>query len=203
MCQLNVRGCLAALLLTAAGAAPLAGQAARATPDWRAGNTVGVGYTGSLPRALLGGWAYVITPALGGIGVIGQLRTTHRSHEGDEQFIPGMTVQQAIDFNDRFVRTVEHWRVANIGVIRPVTAELALYGGAGLGHGRMYDEYYDETSQRGEFGFYRVLNDAESGGRLNLTTGAVFRAGRRVAFQFGLETAPRGMTAGASLLLPR
>lgn len=173
-----------------------------AGPDWRTTSMAGFGYKGNLPRALLGVSAHVTFAQLRGFGLYVDYRATHESYR-DEEFLTNITVRQAeLEFGDDFVQARNHWRVANVAVLKPITAELALYAGGGLARHTVYREYFDTSMERGEFGHYRVEDDEDSGNRLNLTGGAMFRAGRHLAFHFGGETAPGGFTVGVSALLP-
>jgi hypothetical protein len=192
---------LAAVML-AAVPSPSAAQVGRpaAPPDWRLTPTWGAGYMASMPRALIGGMVYMITPRFGGTGVFVDGRLTHESHEDDALFEPGITSAQAqTQYGDLYVQTVEHWRALRVGLIRPLTPDFALFAGAGYGHGRIYDEYYDNTETRGRGGNYRARNEVDSGGRLSATGGAMFRFGSNLSFQFALDMAPAGFAAGASI----
>jgi hypothetical protein len=191
-----------AVVLLAGSALSAQAQVARVShPDWRTTQVTGVGYMGNAPHALIGAMAYVITPALGGFGVFADGRFTHRNFEADALFEPGITAAQAEGvYGDQYVQTVESWRAGHVGVVRPLTPDFGLYAGLGYARGSMYREYYDETVVRGNNGSYRARDEAESGGKLSLTGGALFRFGSSLAFQFGLDSAPRGFTAGASLL---
>jgi hypothetical protein len=184
-------------------AAPLQAQVRAPTvPDWRIHRALGFGYMGNAPHALLGAMAWVITPVAGGTGVFVDARMTHKDYEDDALFEPGVTSEQAqTDFGHFYIRSVESWRSARIGLVRPLSRDFALYGGVGYGDGTIYDEYLDDTGERGVAGSYRALNDVSSGGRVSLTGGAIFRFGEALAFQFGLDTAPRGFSVGASLVL--
>jgi len=182
---------------------PLAGaaQGVGAAPDWRVERAAGIGVMGNAPRALAGGMAWLVTPAAGGLGFFIEGRTTHRSYEGQATFLPGVSAEQAeAQFSDIYMQTVEHWQAVNAGVVRPLTADLSVYAGAGYGRQRNYREYVDQTGQRGEGGVYRALVDGESGGRLNATGGTIVRFGRGLAFMFGVESAPLGFTAGVSIV---
>ena len=168
-------------------------------PDWRTAAALGLLRMGGAPHALVGGTAYVIRPWLGGLGVYTDLHMSHRSWEGDGQFTSDVTVQQAGAFGDSELRSVDHWIVLNVGLIRPLTPEFAVFGGAGYARQRFYREYYDDSLTRGVGGHYRVKDDVESGNRLNLTAGAMFRFGEHINFHFGVESAP-GFLVGISYL---
>lgn len=179
---------------------PTAAQlSATSIPDWRTVPHFGLGYMAGAPHALLGGTAYVMRPWVGGLGFYADFHTSHRTWEGDEEFTTELTVQQARSFGDLEMRTVEHWMVLNVGVIRPLTRELAIFGGAGLARERFYREYFDGSLTRGFGGHYRISDESESGTRLNLTGGAVFRFGSSLNFHFGVESAP-GFLVGISYL---
>jgi hypothetical protein len=170
--------------------------------DWRTTSTIGIGYVANGPRAIIGATAYTFAPALRGFGVYADFRMTHETYDRGDIFMPGVSAQQAeAQFGDSFLQTLEHWTVGNIGLIRPVTSELAVFAGVGYARGNLYQEYYDVAEERGHFGVYRAL-DEESGNRVNVGGGVIFRLGRHVGFHFGGEVAPRGFLAGASLLFP-
>lgn len=192
----------ALLLLTVVSAGPVSSQVARRQPppDWRNHTTVGFGYAGNGPRALLGANVYLMTPALGGLGLYGDFKTSHQSFE-DERLMSDITRQQAEGFGDLEEATHEKWYVINIGLVRPVTPEFAVFAGAGYGNQTYYRDYYDQTDTRGWDGHYRIEDEIEGGGKVNAFAGAMFRVGRRLAFHFGGEIAPPGFTVGASLPL--
>lgn len=173
-----------------------------AAPDWRIHQAGGVGWMGSAPHALLGAMAWVVTPRAGGTGLFIDARLTHRSYEDDSLFEPNITSEQAqSEFGDFYVRSVESWKSAHLGLVRPLSPDFALYAGAGWADGTIYDEYIDETQTRGDVGgSYRTISTTDSGGRVSFTGGAIFRFGRALAFHFGLESAPKGFTTGASLV---
>lgn len=193
----------AVLLLTVVCAEAVSSQVVRRQPppDWRTTTTLGFGYAGNGPRALLGANLYLITPVLGGLGVYADFKTSHQSFE-DEMLMADYTRQEAEDFGDLLEATHESWYVINLGLIRPVTAEFAVFGGAGYGHETLYRDYYDQGDVRGWDGHYRIEDEADGGGQVNVFGGAMFRVGRRVAFHFGGELAPPGFTVGASLPIP-
>jgi hypothetical protein len=176
---------------------------AASVPDWRVVPTAGVGFVGNLPRALLGGTGYLFLPMLGGTGVYADFRTTHESLERHPTYTADITVEQAeTEFGDFLVERREHWQVGNIGLIRPLTPDFAVFAGVGFARERVYRDYLDLGGERGVLGNYRVQDHAESGNRLNGGAGAILRAGRSLAFHMGIEGAPRGFMAGASLVLP-
>jgi hypothetical protein len=175
---------------------------AQVITDWRYTPVFGIGYAGNAPQMLYGGSAIALLPRFGGIGLYVDFKTAHEAV--DQRFATDITLHQARNvFRDTPVTSQERWYSANAALVRPMTAELAVYFGGGYAHRTVYQDFQDPTAMRGFQGYYRILDDDATGAQLNLLGGAYFRAGGRLSFQFGAESAPRGITVGATLLFPR
>ena len=86
--------------------------------------------------------------------------------------------------------------------MRAVGPQFAVYAGAGLSNGTQYRQYLDETGTMGEFGYYWVRDEANSGSKVNVLFGGMFQLTRAFAFQLGFDTQPRGIALGVSYLVP-
>ncbi|HEX7049183.1 MAG TPA: hypothetical protein VF188_03140 [Longimicrobiales bacterium] len=162
-----------------------------------------VGYAVNAPTQLMGFSTVIFSPGLAHWGVYADYKRTLDSPEDGDEYDGSVTPSQAInDFNDRRTDDESVWTTVNVGIVRVLTGDLAVYAGAGYAREEAYEQYFDDQRDRGVFGYYWVKDDAGSGNRLNLLAGAWLRATPGVLFQFGAETAPRGFTVGAALVLP-
>jgi len=163
----------------------------------------GVGYVVDAPSQLNGIGGFVFGPRLGGWGVYLDAKRTHESRRNESGFVDDITVAEAeTEFRDRGMGADDHWTGVNAAVVRVVSGGLAVYGGAGYAKKTAFRRYYDETQTRGVFGTYWLEDPADSGARLNVLGGGLFRATRRLVFQFGFETAPVGASVGVYLAQP-
>jgi len=171
-------------------------------PDFRNSSYLAAGWVANAPDALLGGGISFIRPT--GIGFFANVRVSHEDPGGESNFLPNVTVDQALnEFGDFRFHDESKWLLISGGLIRTLTPELALYAGAGLARRDYYQQFEDPDGQRGELGFYWVRDDESSGDFASVLGGVLFRAGRNLIIQFGAETEPRGMTIGVHLGLPR
>ena len=192
-------GALHILAVMTAFPAPASAQlSANSATDWRSVPHFGIGYMGGAPHAILGGTAYIVRPWLGGFGLLVDFHISHQSWEGDEEFTNAITRDEARAFGDTETRTNEHWAVFNVGVIRPLTRDFALFGGAGIGRAKQYREYFDGSGTRGVGGHYRINDEDASGNHINVVGGGLFRFGEHLNFHFGAERAPAGFLVGVT-----
>ncbi len=77
-----------------------------------------------------------------------------------------------------------------------------IYAGAGVAVRTRYREYRDPEGERGFLGLLLVEAPDEQWTTVNGLGGGFLRMSRWLDFQFGLETAPRGFTVGASVRIP-
>jgi hypothetical protein len=191
---------VAAALLAAPAAA--SAQVSIRDPGLRGRTHVGVGYAVNLPRQMFGLHGVVMSPGFGGWGLYADYKKTTGPIEDDPLFEPGITVEQAIAFNDFPLTEESEWESFNFAVVRIMSPALALYAGAGRSEETVYRRFFDETEARGTSGVYWAEDPRVSGTRLNVLGGAMFRAHQNFLFHFGVESAPTGATVGVTLLLP-
>lgn len=167
---------------------------------------VGAGIVVLAPYQTIGVSAQALSPRMGGIGIYVDARFDRspppsRRPEFDRAITADVAEYQ---YGDRLVTEDDSWRSVNVALIRPVVPELLLlYLGAGYSSQEHSRQYYDPSGARGVQGMYWVQDPGRSGRRLNLLGGGFFRVNPRLMVQFGVETRPRGMTAGAVYTLSR
>lgn len=193
------------LLVGAALAAVAASTALPAPASAQIATTrYSVGYVANTPDLLAGVNASVVFPAFGGLGVFVDAKFDIDSPTGESQFVGTMTareVQEQIQ-GAQFLDVEDSWRSYNAGLIRPVTSDLMLYAGAGYAQRKRYRFFHDPAEEVGEFGFLWVESADEEKTTVNGLFGAFMRVSQTFSFQIGVETAPRGLTVGASLGYP-
>lgn len=204
---MNMRGCSSfpsflravPLLSTFVLALPVAAQGRSEPVPLR----FGVGYVANAPEMMAGGAGYVILPVLGGVGLYVDAKFDLSSPEDEDNFDPGLTAQDVDDeLGDEFIDNASSWRSFNAAVVRPLTPSLMMYAGAGYVQETAYREYHDDTGTRGLAGYYWVESPDEDATRVNVLIGMFLRLTPWVNAQFGVESAPRGATVGASITLP-
>ena len=183
--------------------AELQGQR-RGVPDLRNASYLGLGYVGNIPDAMVGGAILALTPKVfGGAGLYADVKFSPTTPARAEEYDSTITVDQADNqYADLLVVEESAWVTVNLALVYAVTAELALYAGAGYARENHYRQYFDDAQIRGLEGFYWIRDPAASGGRVNALGGVLLRAGRHVAFQMGLEAQPRGADVGVMITFP-
>ncbi|NIO30297.1 MAG: hypothetical protein GTN75_00700 [Gemmatimonadetes bacterium] len=161
-----------------------------------------VGYVVAAPVQFVGFSGLTFGPQMRDWGVYVDAKFTFGSPEGESNFDPSLTPEDAEGFGDIVADDKSVWTTVSVAVMRVVSAEAALYAGAGYAHEDAYVQYFDELRERGELGFYWVKDEKESGDRINLMVGAFVRATPRVLLQFGGQTAPVGAMVGVAIVLP-
>jgi hypothetical protein len=194
-------GCLFGMaVMSAIG---LAGQSVAAQGPARP--HVGIGYVANAPDVMVGGVAYVVWPALGGIGLYVDAKFPGGNPSGSEDFEEGLTPGQVesqvpgVDFR----RKESSWRSFSVALIRPLNSSLMVYGGLSRFNRTEYWLYEaDPTVDLGRAGVFWVESpdDAESG--VSVMAGALMRLSSLISTQFGFESRPKGITVGVSLRLP-
>lgn len=196
---------LPTLVATGASAGSLGAQV---TEPWgahfRNATYVGVGYVANIPNTFLGFSALALTPSVfGGAGVYADVKFSPRSLANDPYFLDGVTPQEAeLGFGDFRLEEEGNYFSADLAFVYAIRPEFGLYAGAGYTRERQYVQYYDDSEERGEFGFYWVEDAAASGDRVNFLGGAFFRFASHVLFQLGLDGQPLGVAAGALIVFP-
>ena len=172
----------------------------------------GVGYVANFPDAILGASAYVLVPELGpisgGIGLYVDAKFDLSDPSDERGFNSDVTTGDILSDPDRvvadFVRDELTWWSVNLAVVRPLTPFLMAYVGGGMARMRVYELYNVSLSDPvGVGGVVWAEDPDKEETRANLMFGVLFRLTSRVSTQFGFETQPQGLTAGASLRLPR
>jgi hypothetical protein len=177
---------------------------AQSTPRELSRTQFGIGYVANAPDLLAGGGGYVLFPTWGGIGFYADAKFDTGDRSDDLAFRPDLTpdeVENEIP-GSRFIKREGSWQSFNVGLVRPVSPFLLVYGGAGYATAsfhRLYEVVGDDDI--GQAIWVAAPDDEES--RVNLMLGVFIRLTGRISTQFGFETQPRGLTAGASLRFPR
>jgi hypothetical protein len=163
------------------------------------GTKTGVGYVVNAPLVLSGVHVAVIRPhGWGGFAdVIANLATP----EGDPDFLAGITAHQASqEYGDFRIQHVSSWTSGNIGIVRVITDQFAVYGGAGFSVRTVFAEFNDSSGTRGNMGKYWVRDEDGADRGIGLVGGTYLLATPRVLFQFGGSSRPAAVRLGASLL---
>ncbi|MCJ7627916.1 MAG: hypothetical protein MUO50_05955 [Longimicrobiales bacterium] len=176
---------------------------AQSTPGELSRTQFGIGYVANAPDLLAGVGAYVLFPAMGGIGVYVDAKFDTGNPSGDLAFQPGLTPDEVEGEmqGSSFIKREGSWRSFNVGLVRPLSPFLFAYGGAGYAKGSYYRLYEVVVEGIGRALWVEAPDDEES--RVNLMAGVFLRLTATISTQFGFETQPGGVTAGASLRLPR
>jgi hypothetical protein len=192
---------LPAFLLMAGATAPLTAQGR----DFHSGMKTGIGYTAALPdvHAGVGIWRMIgDTP----FGIFADAKMTVGSRQDEPTYCPAVITPCTVETvetqrNDLFIRDLDEYRIANAGAMYAITPEFAFMLGAGVAQKRSVREYFDEEEDpitaTGQF-FVDHAEDAST--EIQAVVGMLIRAGNRLAFRFGYETAPGGMSLGAYFL---
>lgn len=164
---------------------------------------IGIGYVTNLPEQNVGVSFHMLTMRWGGLGLYLDGKLASESRRGESNFDPQFTARQVEDqFGDAFIRDEDSFRSLNLALMRPITPELMLYAGVGYVTRETYVEYWDPELNRGRAGYYWVEDTDVAAVGLNGLAGGMFRIGRRLSLQLGLETAPRGATVGVNYGIP-
>ncbi len=166
---------------------------------------VGIGYVANAPDVMVGGAAYVVLPALGGIGLYVDAKFPGGTPAGSRDFEEGWTPSRVEDEvpNVNFREKESSWQSFSVALIRPLNPSLMVYGGLSRVERTEYWLYEAAPSvDLGRAGVFWVESpdDAESG--VGVMVGAIMRLSSLISTQFGFESRPKGFTAGVSLRLP-
>lgn len=203
-----VRMLRATIALLALGCLTLTARplAAQGVQDLHNSSRVGVGYVANIPNTYLGFSVLGTTHKLfGGLGLYADFKTTTTDHTDDPDYYPGISVDSAAQGLADLLYTEEsEWLSVNVALVYAVTPDLAVYGGAGYTREKHFQQYYDdrEPPLTGEFGFYWIDDPENSGNRVNVLGGVLFRLTKFALFQLGGEMKPPGVSAGVILALP-
>lgn len=166
--------------------------------------TLGLGYVMSVPNAFVGFSALGISPSiLGGAGLYADVKFTHDSPGREAEFRDNIDWQDSeFTYGDRLFEERSAWVMVDLALAYAVTRELVLYAGAGYARERHYRNYFDDSLTRGIEGFYWVLEEEESGERVNIIAGMLIRGAPHFLIQVGADGRPRGAGVGIMLTLP-
>jgi hypothetical protein len=178
--------------------------------DFQSGTRTGFGYTGAIPEALLGaGLLHFFRTS--GIGTFADWKMTAERLKNDADYCPtALTVCDVAwveaERNDQQLRVEDDWLVFNAGAMYALTRELAVMIGGGLARRDQIAEFFHDTNDDDTRitpnGTYFVDNPPGSGWIGQFVVGGLLRAGNNLAFRFGYETAPGGMSIGVYMVLP-
>ncbi|MGD8362547.1 MAG: hypothetical protein PVJ04_14060 [Gemmatimonadota bacterium] len=163
----------------------------------------GIGYVANAPNMLGGGNAYVLFPVLGGIGVYIDAKFDLNNPSDDIAFRSDITDDEVGSKvpGAEYLKREFSWKSFNVGVVRPLTPYMMVYGGAGPARATIFRLYQTIEADIGRALWVEAPDLEET--RVNVMLGVFFRLTSLISSQFGFETQPRGITAGASLRLPR
>lgn len=164
---------------------------------------VGLGYVANAPEQLAGVGIVATHPALRHWGGYVNFKWSPDSPKNRTNYDPTMTSHDVEEeYRDEFVSFDIVWSSISVAVARTIRPQLTVYAGAGYAHSEGFDQFFDENQDRGEQGYYWVTHPEDEETKVNFLVGMFLRAGSYFAFQFGLETAPKGFTVGGSFVLP-
>jgi hypothetical protein len=191
-------------------AVPLSDLAAQpvSQPNFRTGSSTGIGYKGLMPDALAGVGAWHIfggTP----FGIFADAKLKPSSVADKDTYCPprllaqtGECTNEAVNAhrNDLYLNDETEWLTVNAGGMYVLSDEFAIMLGAGVARSKRFSQYVDETEQIEAritpSGRYIVPWTGGEVTEAQATLGLLFRAGPRVSFSFGYETAPKQMAVG-------
>lgn len=198
----------ALLVLAAAAGAAAPGHAAAqvGVPARRALEfqpRIGVGFTANLPDQLVGGSVHYMTGLFGGTGLYADFKLDMESPEDEDGFIDNITPEEVEETrNDRLFDLQASTTTVNLALMKALSPQFTVYGGAGYSDVKEYRQYWDEEQEIGFAGYYWVKDEEASGPKVNVLGGAFFQLGESFAIQMGAESQPAGFTLGVSYLIP-
>jgi len=165
----------------------------------------GIGYVINGPNQMLGFGGYVVLPVLGGLGLYVDGKADIDNPSKDRAFDSSITaaeVEQDPRYaGSHFLKFETSWRRSyNVALVRPVSPFLMVYGGGGFSQGERYTLYDVPQGDVGRALWVRDPRGDEDG--VNMMVGVIIRMLPSISSQLGIETRPRGFTAGLSLRLP-
>jgi hypothetical protein len=210
---------LSALLLAMGLSGPVAVEAQMTTPGahLQDGIHTAVGYAGVLPDVLLGGG---LLHRLGNrpFGFFADYKQSSTNLAAERDYCPAGARPPVVSactidavqarWNDIPLRDVNEYKIVNVGAFYAVSPELALMVGGGLVRPTIIREFSenidreaDEEPRVSEFGRYYVPFEEDPAWTTQVVVGALFRAGPRLVFRIGYESAPGGMSVGGYLVV--
>jgi hypothetical protein len=155
------------------------------------------------------GWQMVLPDALVGVGAFHFLRESpwgllagwafkHDTLRDDPLYYREWSVSyvQTHFPQDIPLRDWDEWRFLNLGVLRQVSPEMAIYLGGGAARRTVIREYFDDSLVRSPVGRYYVGHEALSGWESTWNAGVLIRAGRLLILRAGYESAAASLSLG-------
>lgn len=185
--------------------------------DFVDGISTAVGYTGVFPDVRIGaGFVHLFGGSR--FGVFGEGKYTNDSVTDRSDYCPAGARPPVVSecsisavqarWNDIPLRDLQEHVLINGGAVVVLTPELALMMGVGMARSREIREFAEnidrtegEEPRVSEFGVYFVPEEESPGWEPQLVAGALFRAGPRLLFRVGYESAPGGMSLGGYLVV--
>ena len=164
----------------------------------------GIGFVANAPDEMTGLGGYVVFPKWGGLGVYVDAKFDYENPSGLEEFEAGLTPAQVqADWEGATVLEYQSsYRGFNVALIKAINPYLMAYAGGGVAQRTRYWEFEESSWTLGKGGIFWVEAPSEKETRMNMMIGVMMRMSSRISSQFGLETQPRGITAGINLRFP-
>lgn len=169
----------------------------------------GIGYNAALPDASvgIGGWHLFGSKRF---GLFADAKMTPTRLTKDDDYCPGELGECTVGFVERergdlHIRDEKEWLIFNAGGMYAVSPDFAIMVGGGVARRARVREYLveDELLWITPTGTYFVSRDDDGPTwKPQAIIGGLLRAGSSLAFSFGFETAARGLSVGAYLVLP-
>jgi hypothetical protein len=212
MLRIAARGACAALLVMILMPVAAERVSAQITSDFLSGPRFGIGYHAVVPDVLAGAGAWYLSgPRRFGVFVDGKFTVPNPAHHANYcppglGNVPCNVEAVQANFNHWQLRDREHWTIFNAGGMYAVSREFAVMLGGGMARRNLYREYIDDedddTVRITWEGNYLVPMEPRDEWVAQLTVGGLVRAGNRVGFSVGYETAPASMSIGVFVMLP-
>lgn len=209
MLRIAVQGAGAALITVILLAGTAAQAQSQMTSDFLTGPRFGFGYSAVVPDVMAGAGVWFISPSR--IGAFVDAKMTVPNPESHRNYCPPRLPQCTLDYaqtnyNHDFLRDHEHWFVVNAGGVYALSREFAIMLGGGLARLNRTREFVDieedENIRMTWEGNYLVPHPERDQWTAQATVAGLVRAGNRIAFSFGYETAAAGMSVGLYVMLP-
>jgi len=197
--------------LHALGGAPLEAQMT-SQRDFRVGMTTGFGYSGVLPEVVAGAGAWRFIGDRGmGVFLDGKMTTPRFSNRTEycpealeDCTVPWVNQNRPADSP---LRDENEWLIFNLGGMYVLTPEFTVLLGAGAARRHRLREFVDDAAGPEdprepitERGNYFVDHPPGAEWKVQGVVGALLRAGPHLAFRFGYESGPGGMSIGVYLV---
>lgn len=200
-------GVVPSVLMVVMLASSAAGADAQVSRDFHTGMRTGIGYAAVFPDVLAGASVWHLFAGRT-FGIFADAKLTLSDLRDDPRHCPSVITPCTVEAaeatrNDVFIRDDDEYRILNVGGIYAITGEFMLLLGAGAVQSRTVREYFDDSEEPiTETGTYFVDHEPDPELSMQIVAGMIMRAGNRLAFRFGYETAPGGMSFGAYFILP-